>query len=613
MAALVFAFTGACLPLLAAVPAPAAARIAELEAQIAHHDHLYFQQDAAEISDPAYDLLKKELAELKSRWPGARSDGANPLSLIGDDRRAGYPKAPHRRPMLSLEKCHSRADLAGWLQGVAAAADGDSPHIVVEPKLDGLAISLVYAAGSFLRAVTRGNGVEGDDVTDSVLAMGGFPLVIGELNRGAGSGPVPDWLELRGEIYLPLDRFMEINRARESEGEAPFKTPRNLAAGTVRLHDRTLIAQRGLEIACYGWGAWLPATGEPDSQAAFIQRLRQWGLPALAPLGSMRAGEPDHLTPLLEACQTELTRLNAPTDGLVIKVDSVQLRRQLGEGTGSPNWAIAYKFTPAAAVTRITGIQFQIGRTGLLTPVAELQPVEIEGRTISRASLHNASFIEQMDVRLGDFVEIQLNGDTIPIVGGVLMELRDPGLPPFVLPHVCPDCKTGLSAGESSAGLRCPNVHCPAKRIRQLAHFARSVGIRGMGPATVESLNAAGLLGDIADFYSLDAFRDQLCSLLGPAQCDRLLPEVEQSRKAPLWQVLVGLGIEGVGPAACRHLAESIHSLDDLLQGDWDILELSRAGLSSSQKKNLQDFLQSAADSGLSQRLAGVFSNSAGP
>jgi DNA ligase (NAD+) len=583
------------------------AGIAELQQQIAYHDRRYFLESSPEISDHEYDMLRKELAHLQEQWPESEAVADESFPLIGDDRQPGFPKQSHRQPMLSLDKCHSPEDVKVWLGKVEKEVGDANSQIVIEPKLDGLAISLVYHEGRFVRAVTRGNGSEGDDLTANVLAMGGFPLVLGEREDGSQKDPLPEYVELRGEIFLPLDRFAEINRTRELEGEDLFKTPRNLAAGTVRLDDRTLVAERGLQLACYAWGEWLPGPDEPGSQTAFLKRLKAWGVPALEPVGSMRAGDTKSLASSLRELENRVARLNVPTDGLVMKVDSTKLRRLMGEGPASPKWATAYKFPPATTAARVNAIRFQIGRTGTLTPVAELEPVELKGRTVSRVSLHNPAFIDRMDIRVGDFLEIRLSGDTIPAAVGLQLDQRPPGVDPFQIPELCPSCGTMLSEDEGGARLWCPDFNCPAKRLQQLVHFAKLVNIRGMGPATVEALSAAGLLRDVADFYVLKHSSEQLSGILGEAACAHLLPAIEESRRAPRWKVLAGLGIDGLGPVACRKVGKAVNSIDELLLGEWDSAQLVGAGLTPLQAEAVEAFRAYSIESGLARRLAGIF------
>lgn len=515
-------------------------RILELRTEIARHDDLYFKLAAPEITDAEYDALVRELRDLMQTHPQAGDAG------IGDDRSGRWPTRTHRVRMLSLEKAYTEADWRTFHTRLARQLGRSDLRFVVEPKYDGVAISLTYEHGVLVHAVTRGNGSEGDDVTANARAITGL---LGEL-VGAG---IPARVELRGEIYVDGGEFARLNAAREAAGEAPFAHPRNLAAGTLKSTDPAELLQRRLSVVVYGWGAW-EGGAAPTSQQAFHALVRAWGLPGVTDVRV--ADSADDVWAAVQALGEERGKLRYPIDGAVIKLDDTALRARVGEGEQAPHWAIASKYAPDRVVTRLRAITLQVGRTGVLTPVAEFEPVELGGATVARATLHNRDEIARRDLRVGDFIEVERAGDVIPAVVGVLTARRPSGAMPYAFPDRCPACDTPLVEKDGEAAVRCPNSHCKAQRQRRLEHFASSqaVAIDGFGPATIAVLLEAGVLQGPADFYGWRR-EDLLRADLGERTADRLLAAIDRSRQAELWRFIHGFSIPRVGAVKARQLA----------------------------------------------------------
>jgi NAD-dependent DNA ligase len=469
-------------------PAEAAPRIAQLRAEIARHDELYYRQARPELTDFDYDTLKAELARLEQAFPElARAAGTDtPTARVGDDRAEGFARVKHRQAMTTLDNTYDEAELREFHARLVKALGTEDLAYTVEPKIDGVAVSLTYEHGRLTRAVTRGDGEEGDDVTANVRTIRGLPAELRVL-------PLPDVIEIRGEIFLREEEFRRINQLQEEAGEAPYANPRNLAAGTLKQLDATLVASRRLEIVLYGLGHCEPPVVE--SQTAYHDQLRAWGLPVVELFRSVRGI--DAAWAAIQELDTQRRGLAYGTDGAVVKLDSFAQQRhpKVGfRGMGadgqaeaarklSPRWACAYKFAPDRAETRVRDITIQVGRTGALTPVAELEPVLLAGTTVKRATLHNADEIARKDVRVGDAVLVEKAGEIIPAVVQVLVGKRPEGSVPFAFPRECPVCRTAAVRGEGEVVWRCSNPECPEKVRRRIEHFASKAGvdIEGLG------------------------------------------------------------------------------------------------------------------------------------
>lgn len=520
-------------------------RVEELRVEIARHDGLYFKQAKPEISDAEYDRLKQELQFLEAAHP----ELSGPPPDMGDDRSGRFPTAVHRQRMGSLDKAYTEPEWRAFYAKLTKELGRTDPVFVVEPKYDGLAISLTYERGVLVRAVTRGNGVEGDDVTANVRTIEDLPAT---LQPGPQSPPA--LVELRGEVFVDDAEFARLNAEREAAGDELFVHPRNLAVGTLKSADPAEVAERRLSIVLYGWGAWEGAK-PPQSQLEFHGQLRAWGLPAVKGIRIARTA--DEAWAAVRTISRERATLGFPIDGAVVKLDDTALRAQIGEGPNAPRWALACKFEPEKAVTRLRAITIQVGRTGVLTPVADFDPVELGGTTVARATLHNRDEIQRRDLRIGDFIEVEKAGDVIPAVVGVLTERRPPGTAAYVFPERCPSCQTPVVAKAGEAAVRCPNTHCAAQRQRRLEHFAsaQAVGLKGFGPATIGALVGAGRLQGPADFYRLQ--RGELLAVEGVGEklADRLLAEVEASKQTELARFIHGFSIPQVGAVTARELA----------------------------------------------------------
>ena len=413
-----------------AQPVPLEAVIDGLESEIARHDDLYYRQGAPVVSDWEYDALVRELEALRAALGESRMDSgageataASAVLSIGDDRTGRFPVAAHTEPMLSLKKAKDEADLQALCQRMAEKLGQPEVPVWIEPKLDGLAVSAVYEEGRLMRVVTRGDGREGEVLTPNFGPATGLP---DRLAASAGV-EIPRLVELRGEAYIPLETFARLNASREAAGEAPFATPRNLAVGSARLDNPHEAAQRGLRVVIHGWGAWQPASSQPADYGAFRRQMECWGFEG--PPEAALCMTVEDISAKLKSLAAERALWNFPADGLVIKVDSTAARARLGSASSAPYWAVAWKFPPPSAVTTLVGITWQTGETGRLTPVAELEPVEIGGRLITRASLHSRASLDQAGYAVGDRVRVVLAGDVIPLLADIVEAGQDAGAP----------------------------------------------------------------------------------------------------------------------------------------------------------------------------------------
>ena len=534
-----------------------------LRREIAHDDALYFRQAAPEISDFAYDQLKRELADLEAAFPQL-SEGGGPQLPVGDDRTGLFPVCRHIEPMSGLDKTYSEAELRAFLGRLVRRIGREDVPVVIEPKIDGFAVSVTYEHGRLVRVVTRGNGAEGDEITANARTIRSLPRELRRMTAGGVPNPMPELIELRGEIYLTWAEFARINQAREKADEPLFAHPRNLAAATARLLDPREVAARRLEIVFYGWGAWEPAAMRPATQHGFHEQARAWGLPTLEKYWIARGA--DEIWAAVREFGQSRRNLTFPADGAVVKLDAVAWRRDAGETHRAPRWAMAFKFAPERVETKLLSIAVQVGRTGLLTPVAEFAPVRIAGSTVARATLHNSDVIARLDLRIGDFIYLEKAGEIIPAIGGVNLAKRQPGSEPYVFPRACPACGTEVVQLEGEAAVRCPNSACPAQIRRRILHFASKacLDIDGLGPATIDALVTHGRVGSVADLYRLR--REDLLALDRDRGrvADSLFAAIERSKRGELWRFIYGLSIPRVGAVAARSLARrsgSLHAL----------------------------------------------------
>jgi len=535
--------------------------IARLRAEIAEHDRLYYKEAAPRIGDQTYDRMKARLAELEAAYPELAL-AESPTRSVGDDRLEAFESYTHRKPMLSLDNTYSREELIEFGRRLERRFPERELAFMIEPKIDGVAVSLSYENGRFVRAVTRGNGSEGDVITANLGHVPGLPERIED---------APELLEVRGEIYMLHEEFERINAARERGGKPRFANPRNLAAGTVKLLDPVEARSRRLDIVLYGIGACEPG-GFFTHQAGIQERLKDWGFPVL---------EKFWLAKGIEAawdCIEELDRIRRrfsyPTDGAVVKLDDFKLQDEAGSTSKAPRWAIAYKFEAERAETLLKEITLQIGRTGAVTPVAMLEPVQLAGTTVSRATLHNEDEIRRKDIRPGDTVLVQKAGEIIPQVLSVNLDKRPAGSRPFDFgAHLK---KLGIEAERDpeAAVWRIVGKDDPVRRRRALEHFASRacMDIENLGAAVVEQLVRRGLAADPADLYSLKPEQVLELDKFAERSARNLLEAIQASKDRRLWQLIHGLGIPHVGKQSAKDLEAHFESLDAIADASEESL-----------------------------------------
>lgn len=529
-------------------------RIEELRRQLELHNFKYYVENAPEISDFEFDAMMRQLQDLERAHP-EYADPNSPSVRVGSDLTAEFQTVKHRYAMLSLGNTYSFDELHEFIGRIEREA-GPTDY-VCELKFDGTAISLTYEHGRLLRAVTRGDGVEGDDVTANVRTVRSVPLRL----RGEDW---PDYFEIRGEILMPYASFDRLNAEREANGEQLFANPRNAAAGTLKQQSSAVVAKRGLDCTLYQLaGDELPFTSHWES----LQKAREWGFKVSD--AARICHNADQIDAYINHWDEARRKLPFPTDGVVIKVNDFAVRRQLGFTAKAPKWAVAYKFKAEQASTRLDSVSFQVGRTGAITPVANLEPVLLAGTTVRRATLHNAEQMALLDIRPGDTVYVEKGGEIIPKIIGVDFSQRPADSRPFEYITVCPECGTPLVRYEGEAKHYCPNQSgCRPQIIGRIIHFIRrkALDIDGLGEETVELLYENGLVRDVADLYDLRA--EQLAPLprLGEKSADNIIRSIEQSKQVPFQRVLFGLGIRFVGETTAKYLAEHFRSLDAVMK-----------------------------------------------
>ena len=606
-----------------------AARAEELRAELRRHEHLYYVMDAPVISDPEYDALMNELKRIEAAHPELLTPDS-PTERVGGKPAEGFQKVRHSRPMLSLDNAYSTEELADWDRRVRELAGRLPVEFTSELKLDGLSIALHYEAAEhggsrLVRALTRGDGQVGEDVTSNIRTIRSVPLSISantlkELH-------LPEGFEVRGEAVMPQAAFLRMNEDREREGLAPAVNPRNAAAGTLRTLDSKIVARRRLDVYAY----FLLVNGEywPQGQRATLDVLTGLGF-RVNPHRTL-ADSVEAMTKFIDQAEEGRAKLGYEIDGVVFKVDAHATQQRLGYTGRAPRWAIAYKFTAKGAVTRLNDITITVGRSGKLTPTAELTPVFIGGVTVSRATLHNADFIERMGLLIGDWVKVERGGDVIPKVAAVLEDAEHPrGTRKFVYPTHCPECGNPVVREEGEVDYRCVNADCPALLRETLLHFgSRGVmNIEGLGEAMVAQLlghtlaeqteqpaasddpeaeaadvpTREALVHSIADIYTLT--KDQLLTLerIGEKTADNLLTQIERSKSAPLNRVLLGLGIRHVGERTAQALAEHFGNLDEIVAADTDTLTAIH-DIGPKVAVTIHDFFQNERNLALVQRL----------
>lgn len=517
--------------------------------EIRAHDRRYYEENRPQVSDAEYDRLLSRLKRIESDHP-EWADPDSPSRKLGDRPSGGFATRPHRAPMLSIDNTYSDDELREFdvrvRKGLKMSETEDVPYSV-DLKIDGVSLSLTYRGGVLERALTRGDGASGDDVTANVRGIAGIPKKI------SGVRGWPEIIEVRGEIYLSRARFMKINAAREEEGLPVFANPRNAAAGSLKLLESGAAAERGLEFLAHGVG-FMSESFVP-SQSALRGTYQRAGF-ALQPESRVPRG----IEAVIRVCREWEARrhdLAYETDGMVVKVDDFAAQAALGLTAKSPRYMIAFKFPAAQARTRLLDIVVQVGRTGVLTPVAVLEPVELSGSTVSRATLHNEDEIERLGLRIGDAVLIEKSGEIIPQIVSALKEARKGSEKKFKMPSACPDCGSGVRRTEGEVAVRCVNAACPAQIRARILHFAgrKAMDIEGLGDAIVEQLVSRGMVSRIPDIYRLGAEDLEALDRMGERSADNLVRAIAASRSRGLERVLFALGIRHVGERSARELA----------------------------------------------------------
>ena len=540
-----------------------------LRENIRYHEHRYYVLDDPEISDAAYDKLLNALKKIEAEHPELVTP-QSPTQRVGGKPREGFVKVAHSSPMLSLDNAYCEEELRDWERRVQELGGRSDVEYVCELKLDGMSLAAVYEDGALQRAVTRGDGSTGEDVTLNVRTVRSVPLAVGAAAlKKAG---LPSSFEVRGELLMPLAAFRKLNEAREAQGLPTFANPRNFAAGTVRQLDAGVTAQRPLEYFAYQ----LLKDGRTyfDLHSKALAALRGAGF-KVNPNHKL-AKDLDEVWRFIQHWEEKRDGLPYEIDGIVVKVDRITLQNELGFTGKAPRWAIAYKFPARGGITQIEDVLVTVGRTGKLTPTAMLKPVAIGGTTVSRATLHNMDFIDRLGVKIGDWVEVERGGDVIPKVTRVLDDKDHPrGKRVFQMPKACPECGGHVARTEGEADHRCVNANCPAKLRESVLHFAsRNVmNIEGMGDVMVNQLTERGLVKSVADIYSLN--KEKLLSLerMGEKSAQNVLDEIEGSKKLPLERVIYGLGIRFVGERTADFLAEHFGSMDAIMEASLEQLQ----------------------------------------
>ena len=540
------------------------AEIESLRQQLERHNRLYYVDARPEINDREYDTLMAQLIALEKAHPEFMT-ADSPSVKVGGAPIAGFTQVTHRVPMLSIENAFEEQELVDWDAGLRKSLERESLDYSIEYKIDGVAISLTWENGSLVRAATRGNGNVGDEVTSNARVIAGVPL------RLTTASP-PALLEVRGEVVILNEDFSAFQAEQVRSGEEPFKNPRNAAAGALKLLDPRLARERKLRFLAHGVGfvegiAW-------KSYIDFLDSIRILGIPTTPDVSQAHGFDG-----LLNVCSEMIARvpeLPFEVDGLVIKLNTLAQREQLGATSKSPRWVRAYKWERYEAETRVRAIVIQVGKTGAMTPVAELEPVEIAGTTVSRASLHNRDELDRLGVRIGDLVVVEKAGKIIPHVMRVNEAARSGSEVPFLFPQQCPECGSAVQQDEGGVYIRCPNPTCPAQLRETLIFFASrpAMNIDGLGEKLIEQLLAAKLVDGIPSLYRLSHRRDELLQLdrLGEQSIDKLLSGIEGSRQQPLWRLLTGLNIRHVGQTNARTLERAFGSMDMIAEQSEETL-----------------------------------------
>ena len=582
-------------------------RIAQLRRELHEHNYRYYVLNQPSISDYDFDQLMHELQDLEARHP-EMADPNSPTQRVGSDLQSEFRQVAHKYPMLSLANTYSEQDVRDWYDSVKKGLAGEDFEVCCEMKYDGLSISLTYVDGRLTQAVTRGDGVQGDDVTQNVRTIRAIPLVLHSplitplpQQGGGGGGSFPHEFEIRGEILMPWASFERLNREREAAEEPLFANPRNAASGTLKSLDSRIVASRQLDAYLYYLlGDELPAEGHYEN----LEAARQWGFKISE--GMKKARTVDEVFDFINYWDTERKNLPVATDGIVLKVNSLRQQRSLGFTAKSPRWAIAYKFKAERACTELLEVTYQVGRTGAVTPVANMAPVQLAGTTVRRATLNNEDFIRSFDLHIGDHVYVEKGGEIIPKIVGVDIDQRPIIAQPVQFIRRCPECGTPLIRYEGEAAWYCPNdTGCPPQIKGRIEHFIarKAMNIDSLGPETVDEYYRRGLIHNVADLYDIEVQQiNGDGSRTKSAQ--RIVNGIQKSKEVPFERVVFALGIRFVGETSARLLARHFKSMDALMAAGLEELQ-EVEGIGEVMAKSIISYFHNEQNGQIVERLRG--------
>ena len=555
------------------------------------HNHNYYVLNAPQISDKEFDNLMRELQELEAEHPDMY-DSNSPTQRVGSDLSKGFKQVAHKYPMLSLGNTYSKEEVADFYNRVARALNEDF-EMCCELKFDGSSISLTYVDGKLVQAVTRGDGEKGDDVTANVRTIRTIPLEL----RGKG---YPHEFEIRGEVLMPWNVFEQLNKEREREGETLFANPRNAASGTLKLMDSTVVAKRRLDAYLYYMlGEELPAKGHYEN----LMAAGEWGFKISET--TCKCSTLQQVYEFIDRMDTVRKTLPFATDGIVIKVNSLRQQKNLGYTAKSPRWAIAYKFQAERALTRLNDVTYQVGRTGVVTPVANLDPVQLSGTMVRRASLHNADIIEKYDLHIGDMVYVEKGGEIIPKITGVDLDARILIGNKVKFISECPECGTPLTRVDGEAAHFCPNsANCAPQLKGRIEHFVarEAMNIESLGPETIEMMFGLGMIRDVADLYTIEPSDLMFLPRMGAKSAENLITGIKASLNVPFERVLFALGIRFVGVTVAKRLAYAFHNIDALMSASFEELTAVEE-IGERIAQSLLDYFSNEANKMLVERL----------
>lgn len=566
-------------------------RITELRLQLHQHNYNYYVKNQPEIADEDFDMLMHELERLESAHPDMY-DPNSPTQRVGSDRSNEFRQVTHKYAMLSLANTYNEIDVREWYESIVRGLEGETFEVCCEQKYDGLSISLIYEKGRLVRAVTRGDGVVGDDVTANVKTIRSIPLVLGK-------GDYPDEFEIRGEVLMPWAVFEQLNAEREAAEEQLFANPRNAASGSLKLRNSSIVATRKLDAYLYFLlGENIPTEGQYEN----MRMAEKWGFKV--GLGMKKARSLQEIMDYISYWDEERKNLPIATDGIVLKVNSIRQQRSLGLTAKSPRWAIAYKFKAQRERTRLISVSYQVGRTGIITPVANMEPVLLAGTMVKRATLNNEDFIRSLDLNIGDHVYVEKGGEIIPKIVGVDVESRDVFAQPIHFITECPECGTKLVRYEGEAAHYCPNyTGCPPQIKGRIEHFIsrKAMNIESLGPETVDLYYSMGLIRNIADLYTLkisdinDGGKKQ-------KSAQKIIDGIETSKNVPFERVVYALGIRMVGETSAKSLARSFGDIDSLLNATTESL-IQIDGIGNIMAGSIREFFNNPSNIAIVDRL----------